>query len=149
MRRVTEILTGNSVPGALLVQLREWLEAEWGEIDPFEGNHPEVTVPSPIVAVDERTSFLGGLIFGSFTKPSSSEIGVWVNAVLVSPAHRKKGIASLLLQSAEIEARHLAISELYVLSEYPNLYKKHDWNIVSFDGLRGETILTKSLAMSG
>jgi len=143
---MAKILSARSVPSALLIQLREWLESEWGKIDPFEGNHPEITIPLPVVAVDERMSLLGGLIFGSFAKPNSPEIGVWVNAVLISPPHRKKGIASQLLQSAEVEAKRLAIGELFVLSEYPGLYQKLGWQPVRLDSPRNETILTKSLA---
>jgi len=142
---VTNILTANSVPDSLLVQLREWLEAEWGHIDPFEGNHAEVTIPSPMVAVDEQTALLGGLVFGAFTNPRSPEIAVWVNALLISPAHRKKGIASRLVQAAEGEAKRMAIDELFVLSEYPDLYQKLGWQIVGMDSLRNETILIKAL----
>jgi GNAT superfamily N-acetyltransferase len=142
---VTKILNADSVPAALLHQLREWLEAEWGHIDPFEGNYPEVTIPSPLVAVDEQSSLLGGLIFGSFAKPGSSEIAVWVNAVLISPTQRKKGIASQLLQRAEVEAKRFEISELFVLSEYPELYSKLGWQYVGLDSSRNETILTKRL----
>ena len=140
-----KILSAKAVPAALLIQLREWLESEWGGIDPFEGNHLEITIPLPVVAVDEQTSLLGGLIFGSFAKPDSAEIGVWVNAVLTSPTHRKKGIASQLIQSAEVEAKRLAIDELFVLSEYPGLYQKLGWHYVGLDSSRNETILTKSL----
>jgi len=142
---VTNILTASSVPTALLVQLREWLELEWGHIDPFEGNHAEVTIPQPIVAVDEQTSLLGGLIFGAFAKPRTPEIAVWVNAVIVSPLHRKKGIASRLVQAAEGEARRLAIDELFVLSDVPGLYQKLAWHIVSLDSSRNETILKTTL----
>ena len=142
---MANILTGTSVPAALLVQLREWLESEWGHIDPFEGTHAEVTIPAPVVAVDEQTSLLGGLIFGAFAKPGTPEIAVWVNAVLVSPVHQKKGIASQLVQAAEGEAKRLAIDELFVLSDVPGLYQKLAWQIVSSDSSKNETILMTTL----
>lgn len=142
---MTNILTANSVPAALLIQLREWLESEWGHIDPFEGTHAEVAIPSPVLAVDEQTSLLGGLIFGTFANPRNPGIAVWVNAVIVAPVHRKKGIASQLVQAAEGEARRLAIDELFVLSEYPGLYQKLAWQIVGSDSLRNETILMTTL----
>ena len=142
---MTNILTANSVPAALLIQLREWLESEWGHIDPFEGNHAEVTIPSPVVAVNEQSSLLGGLIYGAFAKPGKTEIAVWVNAVFVSPVHRKKGIASRLVRTAEGEAKRLAIDELFVLSDVPGLYQKLDWQIVGSDSTRNGTILMTTL----
>jgi len=142
---VTNILTASSVPAALLIQLREWLESEWGHIDPFEGNHAEVTIPSPVIAVDEQTSLLGGLVFGTFANPHKPDIAVWVNAVIVSPAHRKKGIASRLVQAAEREAKRLAIDELFVLSDVPGLYQKLAWQIVGVDSSRNGKILMTTL----
>ena len=142
---MANILRAGSVPAPLLIQLRKWLESEWGHIDPFEGNHAEVTIPSPVVAVDEQTSLLGGLIFGAFAKPGKPDIAVWVNAVIVSPVHRKKGIASQLLQAAEGEAKRLAIGELFVLSDVPGLYQKLGWQIVGSDSSRNETILMTTL----
>jgi len=142
---VANILRAGSVPAPLLIQLREWLGSEWGHIDPFEGNHAEVTIPSPVVAVNEQTSLLGGLIFGAFAKPGKPDIAVWVNAVIVSPDHRKKGIASQLVQAAEGEAKRLAIDELFVLSDVPGLYQKLGWQIVGSDSSRNETILMTTL----
>ena len=142
---MANILRAGSVPAPLLIQLRKWLESEWGHIDPFEGNHAEVTIPSPVVAVNEQTSLLGGLIFGAFAKPGKPDIAVWVNAVIVSPDHRKKGIASQLLQAAEGEAKRLAIDELFVLSDVPGLYQKLGWQIVGSDSSRNETILMTTL----
>lgn len=139
------ILTANSVPAALLAQLRELLESEWGHIDPFEGNHAEVTIPPPLVAVDEQISLLGGLTFSTFANPHKPEIAVWVNAVIVSPSHRKKGIASQLVQAAEVEAKRLAIYELFVLSDVPGLYQKLGWQIVGVDSSKNATILMKIL----
>ena len=140
------ILSSSSVPTLSLSQLREWFESEWGGVDPFEGNHPEIVIPSPIVAVDDQTSLLGGLSFTSVSKPKSADIGVWINMVLISPSQRKKGIASQLIQSAEVEAAGLGVSELFVLSEFPDLYRKLGWQIVGLDSSGNETILTKTLA---
>ena len=119
--------------------------SQWGDVDPFEGNHPEIAIPSPIVAVDHQVSLLGGLSFTSFAKPQSADIGVWINMVLISPNQRKKGIASQLVQSAEVEAKRLGIRELFVLSEFPDLYQKLGWRIVGLDSSENETILNKSL----
>lgn len=139
------ILSASSVPEALLIQLREWFEAEWGHIDSFEGGYPDVIVPSPLVAIDQHRSLLGGLAFSSFPNPNSANIAVWINAVLIAPDQRKKGIASDLVRSAEVEAKRMAVPEMFVLTEYPGLYQKFGWKVVGLDSSRNETILTKNL----
>lgn len=142
---MTKFLTASSVPTRLLVQLREWFELEWGDVDSFEGNHAEIAIPSPIVAVDEQTSLIGGLSFTTAPKPHSSDIGVWINMVLISPTQRKKGIASKLVQAAEEEAKHIGVRELFVLSEFPKLYENLCWQFVGMDSSEDETILRKVL----
>lgn len=144
---MTNILTSGSVPESLLTQLRQWFETEWGQIDSFHGNHAEVEVPLPLVAVDEDGSLLGGLVFSSFQNPLRAEVAVWINAVIVSPKKRKKGIASELIRAAEREARRMAIGELFVLSEYSDLYEKLGWQFVGLDESRNEPILTRSLVI--
>lgn len=139
------VLTSNSVSYEILSQLREWFVSEWGDVEPFEGVHSEVEIPSPIVAVDERTALLGGLSFTSATKPNQTEIGVWINMVLISPSHRNKGIASMLVQSAEVEAKNSSLCELFVLSEFPNLYRKLGWELVEVNSAEKEVVLKKCL----
>lgn len=143
---MTKILSGGSVSDNLLKQLREWFESEWGHVDSFDGNHPEVDVPLPIVAVDGDGCLLGGLVFSSFPSPLKADVAVWINAVIVSPNQRKNGIASKLVRRAEVEAGLMAIDELFVLSEYPGLYEKLGWGFVSLDESRNSTVLTKRLA---
>lgn len=139
-----KILSSAAVPELLIKQFRAWCETEWGEIDPFDGNHPEIVVPSPLIAVDENTSLLGGLAFSSFTNPKNIDIAVWINVVFISQDHRKKGIASQLIQAAEVDAQRLSIRELFVLTEFTDLYEKLGWQIVGLDSTkRNETILKR------
>ena len=140
-----KILSSGSVPAAMLTLLRKWFESEWGDVDPFEGNYPEIVVPRPIVAVDHQTSLLGGLSFTSASKPQGTDIGVWINMVLISPRHRKKGIASKLVEAAEVEAERIAVRELFVLSEFPILYQRLGWKTVGLDSPSKETVLKKIL----
>jgi GNAT superfamily N-acetyltransferase len=140
-----QILSSNSLPPQQLNQLREWFELEWGNFDPFEGNHPGIEIPSPMLAVDDQSSLLGGLAFSTFSKPETDSIAVWINMVLVSPSERKKGIASLLIQSAESEAKHMGIRELFVLSEFPDLYQKLGWQFIRLDSSKNEAILSKTV----
>jgi GNAT superfamily N-acetyltransferase len=125
----------------MLTLLRKWFESEWGDVDPFEGIYPEIVIPRPIVAVGPQASLLGGLSFTSAPRPQSTDIGVWINMVLISPRHRKKGIASKLIKAAEVEAERIAISELFVLSEFPNLYQRLGWQPVDSNRSEKETVL--------
>jgi GNAT superfamily N-acetyltransferase len=140
-----QILSSNSLSPNLLIQLREWFESEWGDFDSFEGNHPGIEIPSPMLAIDDQTSLLGGLAFSTFAEPDSDSIGVWINMLLVLPSERKKGIASLLVQSAESEAKRMGIRELFVLSEFPDLYQKLAWQFIGLDSSENETILKKAI----
>lgn len=137
------IFTAAAVPTETLDQLHTWFTAEWGEIDGFETRHPGVTVPPPIVAVDDQNSLVGGLSFTSSTQPDSTQPGVWINMVLVSPDHRQKGIATRLVQAAEIEATKLGVRELFVLSQFPTLYQRLGWYPVGTDKSGEQTILHK------
>ena len=136
------IRNSNTMPH-YLGQLRDWFEAEWEQVDSFEGNHAGVTVPTPIIAVDDQQLLLGGLSFTTFHRPESARIGVWISALLVAPTHRKKGIASQLIRSAEHETNRLNLSELFVLTDLPILYQRLGWTIVGTD--RDNTILSKVL----
>lgn len=133
------IISSNSAPHHLK-QLREWVEAEWDEVDPFEGAAEGFIVPPPLLAIDDQ-KLLGGLAFSSFPIPGSEEIGVWVNALLVTPEHRSIGISSQLVQAAEVEAECIKVKELFVYTDVPKLYLKLGWSIVDSSG--ESTVLKK------
>jgi len=115
-------------------------------VDSFEGNHSDVRVPVPILAVNDDDSLVGGLAFSTFAMPNRESIAVWINAVVVAPQARKQGLASQLIQAAEAAAKELQIPALFVLSEYADLYQKQGWRAVGRDESRDSTILTKELA---
>ena len=126
-------ISSSNIDPAHLEQLREWFISEWGEVDPFQNPGNEYAIPSPIVASEDK-KLLGGLSFTIAPKPMSADAGIWINAVLVAPEHRGLGIASKLVQAAESEARLSGQNELYVYSEYPELYVKLGWHVEKDDG---------------
>ena len=138
------IVSGASASVHQLDLLRDWFVSEWGDIDPFEGNHGGVQVPSPILALDAQKRLAGGLAFSSANRPGVEDIGVWVNALLVAPEHRRTGLASKLVQEAHVRAADLGVQELYVLSDVPALYEKLAWRVIERSG--ADTILIKDLA---
>ena len=80
-------------------------------------------LPLPLLAI-ENSKLLGGVAFTWYVKPAASELGFWINALLVALKSRGLGIASRLIRSAEIDQ---GLEELYVYTDIPILYEKLDW----------------------
>ena len=142
--QVYSIVSAGAASSQHLDQLRGWFESEWGDIDPFEGNHEGIQVPRPILALDTQKHLAGGLAFSSANRPGSEDIAVWVNALLVAPEHRRAGLASRLVQEAHDRAADLGVQNLYVLSDVPAVYEKLAWRVIERTG--ADTILIKNLA---
>ena len=126
-------ISNTSIDPRHLEQLREWFVSEWDEVDPFVSTDGERHIPAPIVATEDN-KLLGGLSFTFAPKPKSTDIGTWVNAVLIAPEYRGLGIASNLVQAAEDEAKRIGERELFVYSEFPELYEKLGWRVQETDG---------------
>lgn len=109
-----------------LALLREWLLAEWRKVDSFDCSEKGIEVPAPLVAVLGQ-KLIGGLAFTSYPAWGNSNLGLWINALIVAPEHRGKGVASQLIIAAEAEARRINASELFVYSNVIRLYQKNGW----------------------
>jgi GNAT superfamily N-acetyltransferase len=107
-------------------RLREWLVAEWGEVDPFKSQSDgRLTVPPPLLGI-EGSELVAGLVFSSFRKPGGDALGLWINAVFVAPQYRRRRIASKLIRAAEVEAFRTE-RELFALTDIPKLYENLGW----------------------
>jgi len=106
--------------------LREWLLAEWDDLDPFEDPSEPPTLPAPLLAID-GSELVGGLMFSRFREPESDQPGLWINAVLVRPDRRRQGIASALIRSAQAEAAEWQHARIFALTDLPALYLKLGW----------------------
>ncbi len=126
--RMFHVVNSSAAPSHLK-RLREWIIAEWGDVDSSEGQSEKITVPPPLLAIDS-SELLGGLMFSSFQKPDGEELGLWINALFVAPEHRRKGIASQLVRAAEEEAARTGERELFALTDVPKLYQKLGWQCV-------------------
>ncbi len=122
------VISSKSAPHHL-PQLREWFVAEWGHIDPFEGVETSLIIPPPLLIVADE-NLIGGLTFGTFPIPSSKVIGVWINALFVKSEYRGNGLGTQLILAAETEVAVTNKSELFVHTDYPELYQRLDWQIV-------------------
>lgn len=137
------ILNSGSEP-QFLDQLPEWLELEWGESDRSDGDDAPCNVPVPLLAVDDEHLLVGGIAFTSHPEPGSHELGIWINALIVSEPFRGRGIGSKLVRAAELEANRQWIPELFVYTNVPILYQKLGWWLVKHDD--GNSVLVKAVA---
>lgn len=55
--------------------LRERVLSEWGNVDPFDGNHPEFKIPAPLLAISGE-NLIGGLSFTSYPVPGENYLGL-------------------------------------------------------------------------
>jgi GNAT superfamily N-acetyltransferase len=106
--------------------LRDWLAAQWGEAELLDV--PDV--PSPLLAL-EGPKLVGGLAFSRFRNPLVDETGLWINALFVADAHRRRGIASLLIRGAQSEARRTGEQSLFALTDVDQLYLKLGWHRIA------------------
>ena len=111
----------------MATELNIQLNKEWPEIGNFEKTMYKISIPNPIgVLIDGE--IVGGLSFTSYKAPINEEIVVWINAVLVQPNYRHRGIASKLIVAAQSTAH-----KLFALTDIPELYTKIGWQIVSHE----------------
>jgi GNAT superfamily N-acetyltransferase len=130
------VVSSSAAPGHIY-QLREWLVAEWGEVNPFKSQSDgSITVPQPLLGI-EGQELRGGLLFSGFRKPGGDSLGLWINALFVAPEHRRKKIASQLIRAAEVEAFRTGERALFALTNIPKLYENLGWQRVesSSDGI--------------
>jgi GNAT superfamily N-acetyltransferase len=123
-------VVSSSVAPGHVSRLREWLVAEWGEVDPFKSQSDgRIIVPPPLLGI-EGQELLGGLMFSGFRKPGGDALGLWINALFVAPEHRRKRIGSQLIRAAEVEAFRTGERELFALTNLPKLYENLGWQRV-------------------
>lgn len=139
-----KILEADCVPDLMVKELQSWNEVEWGK-DAFKTIlKTDIIIPTPVVAVDDN-KLLGGITFISGKIPNSTKFGTWINTVIVSPAHRRKGIASKLIISAQVTAQRVGVSEIFVLTELPALYRQLGWENVVYENSDNDFILKKNV----
>jgi len=136
------LVNSTDVP-QLIPQFQQWVADQWGNVQTPAVSPGESDFPTPIFAL-ENDKLLGGLAFTRHIKPDDDSVGVWINALYVSPDHRKRGIAACLIQMAEVEAVKFGIDELYVYTDVPIIYQKQGWEICKT--VDDHTVLRRALA---
>ena len=113
----------------LLQSLHQWCEAEWGHVDPQVADKDGLSFPYPIAMLN-GDELVAGLAFTRYASPITQKQAVWINAVLVKPEYRRRGLSSQLITFAEHQVKQLNESELFVFTHIPDLYTHLDWHVV-------------------
>ena len=109
-----------------LPQLDTWFTAQWEPVDFYRGAQPGFAVPDPLLAIEED-ELLAGLALSRYKAADGQDLGIWINALLVAPAHRGRGIASMLITAAQLQATLLQVHEIFAKTDVPDLYRKLGW----------------------
>jgi predicted N-acetyltransferase YhbS len=136
------VISSNKQPRHLEL-LRRWCLAEWRKIDSFESSDKGIAVPVPLLAVLDQ-KLIGGLAFTSYPVPGNNCSGLWINALIVAPEHRGKGVGSQLIMAAETEAKRVESASLFVYTSIQSLYQKLGWVELSTSG--ESSVLQKVIA---
>ena len=134
----------------LAAQVAAWGFAEWGHLNPgqtlaqrtirIQGKMNVDRVPIAFVALDDDGGIVGtaSLIFDDLEGDPRNP---WLASVYVPPEHRKKGVASALVQTVEDAARRLGYTRLYLFtSTAPKLYADLGWRPLEQRDYRGDHI---------
>ena len=109
-----------------LAQLADWFTAQWEPVDVYRGAEPGFVVPDPLLAV-ESDELLAGLALSRYKAVGSEQLSIWINALIVAPGHRGRGIASMLIRAAESAAIKVQAAEIFAKTDVPDLYRKLGW----------------------
>jgi GNAT superfamily N-acetyltransferase len=98
---------------------------EWPDFGIFETKMRGISIPNPILVLDQN-AVIGGASFTGYKAPDTSENVIWLNALFVDPEYRKQGIATSVIEylGQFTQAR-------YALTDIPELYIKCGWTIIS------------------
>ena len=108
-------------------ELHSMLIDEWQDMRKFESEKFGIKIPNLIVAI-VSCQVIGGASFTSYKEPDGSKIVIWLNALYVRSRNGNQGIATQIIQASQGVA-----SDLYALTDIPDLYTKVGWQIVKAD----------------
>ena len=101
-------------------------------------------VPSFVVAFDD-TGLVGSASLIAQDMDGRPELTPWLADVFVKPAYRGRGIATLLIQRIEFEARSAGIPRLYLYTpDAVKLYQKLGWCIFEECQYKGVEVVIMS-----
>ena len=94
-------------------------------------------IPSVFVATNGN-EFVGSAALVEQDLDTHKDLGPWLSAVFVKESWRNQGVASLLVERCEAEAKKAGVGKIYLSTEFASgLYKKLGWEFVERCVYRG------------
>lgn len=141
--------------------LAAWATEEWGHLNPertladriesFKKRTTPGTIPETMVALD-RGHVVGMASIVENDLTTRPELSPWMASVYVDPAHRGRGVGSIIVRSVMDEAATLCIERLYLIThDRMSFYRRLGWTAIERVHYRGEdvTIMVYDTVSSG
>ncbi len=131
---------------AHLPTLARWHQKEWSLLNPGETLEQRMARMQPYLNDDfipamyiaEDATLLGSAAIVKNDMDIETSLSPWLASVFVTPAHRKKGIATKLVRHVMAQAKNHGIKTLYLYTPGQHLfYEKLGWQknrIVQYHG---------------
>lgn len=123
---------------------------EWGHIGPsdtLENRRDALILASEstgipsIYTAHEDDEFVGTAGIVDKDMDSHNHIGPWLSAVYVKNEWRRQGVATLLLNHCEDQARRAGVETLYLFTEFASqLYANNGWLILEQSVYKGANV---------
>jgi GNAT superfamily N-acetyltransferase len=127
-----------------------WLYEEWGRLNPgdsLEGRVARLSthtgrpgIPTTLIALENET-LLGSASLVENDLTSHPHLTPFMASVYVQPDHRRRGIATVLVQKVMATANQLGVNILYLIThDQQRLYTKLGWAALEELDYRGESV---------
>ena len=142
-----------------LQQLAEWHHAEWSYLNPDQSLAERIQelsaclndalIPSVFIA-KEGEALVGSAALLESDMDIHPDLSPWLASVIVSPAHRGKGVGSLLVRHVMAFAKDIGIDALYLFTpDKESFYARLGWRRLSMEEYRASLVTIMSVNLKG
>ena len=135
---------------ALVETVARWQWEEWGHLDPTDSLAERITslrnqtdpnrIPTAYIAL-EGDEPLGTAALVRHDMDTHRELSPWLASVYVTPAARRRGVASALVRRVVRQAAALGIARLYLYTpDAQGLYEKLGWQAIGTEHFQGHLV---------
>ncbi|WP_036830139.1 GNAT family N-acetyltransferase, partial [Photobacterium sanctipauli] len=107
-------------------------QAEWNGFN-LDDTYSNFSGLPPVIVALADGKVIGALAFTRFKEPNIENKVIWINALSVIPAWRRRGIARELIKIGTKNVPDKEQSHLYVYTNVPALYFSIGWTLVEID----------------
>lgn len=150
------ILNLNTEPQHLNT-LANWHHQQWSYLNPGESINDRINkmqpclnsnlIPSTFIAKDK--ALLGSAALVANDMETYPQLSPWLASVYVAPAHRNKGIGTKLVHHVMQQAKHHALSELFLFTpDKTDFYKRLGWKVIKEESYHGEKVSIMAIKLT-